>query len=345
MSNWKTSAPSNVGWEKLLPSPDQDVHKEHLDLFLLTMQERQNIWYKKEMLKQKPPWSDDDILRDYKFTNVFRELDRNSQWEIKHIIQNPELDEFETMWQICFFRLMNNPPTFEYFAQETDWQYGLPKHNEFDADLYYDLITEFREAGNNPYTSAYLVNTLACPGKKRDWCFANVIMPSLHDNILKIYHDIQETKIPQEVVSILTQLPAVADFIANEMYVSFNYAPRYSDKELMKWTEDDWTNVGPGCSLGLRLIYPSIKGSKQQEEKLIEIRDETREFVKRNHFWLFNYDKDTGVYHTYNTKIDRLIDKKITLHTVEMWLCEFSKYWKMMHGVGKQRSKYQPKVR
>lgn len=33
----------------------------------------------------------------------------------------------------------------------------------------------------------------------------------------------------------------------------------------------------------------------------------------------------------------------ITLHQIEMWLCEFQKYWKMIIGEGKQRGKYMPK--
>ena len=34
----------------------------------------------------------------------------------------------------------------------------------------------------------------------------------------------------------------------------------------------------------------------------------------------------------------------ITLHQIEMWLCEYQKYWKMVIGEGKQRSEFQPKT-
>lgn len=36
---------------------------------------------------------------------------------------------------------------------------------------------------------------------------------------------------------------------------------------------------------------------------------------------------------------------EITLHQVEMWLCEYQKYWKMRIGEGKQRSTFEPRTR
>lgn len=32
----------------------------------------------------------------------------------------------------------------------------------------------------------------------------------------------------------------------------------------------------------------------------------------------------------------------ITLHQIEMWLCEYQKYWKVKYKIGKQRSKFPP---
>ena len=40
-----------------------------------------------------------------------------------------------------------------------------------------------------------------------------------------------------------------------------------------------------------------------------------------------------------------IFNEKITLHQIEMWLCEFQKYWKMKIGEGKQRSKFEPKTK
>ena len=47
--------------------------------------ERQNIFFKKAAGEQ-PPYTDDPILRTYKFCNVYRASDRVSQFLIRRVI-------------------------------------------------------------------------------------------------------------------------------------------------------------------------------------------------------------------------------------------------------------------
>jgi hypothetical protein len=53
-------------------------------------------------------------------------------------------------------------------------------------------------------------------------------------------------------------------------------------------------------------------------------------------FPYLSWEKDKAAYYT-SHEFDRNI---FTLHQIEMWLCEYSKYWKMSIGSGKQRSKF-----
>ena len=87
-------------WADKLPAATLDVSEEHYHEFFRTMFERQMIW-KRRFLDQKPrPWTDDPILRDYKFTNVYRELDRNSQWQIRNILLDDELTLTNLVWKM-----------------------------------------------------------------------------------------------------------------------------------------------------------------------------------------------------------------------------------------------------
>ena len=73
----------NYSWHKDLPSEDLEVYEPHLKLFFETMYERQMIW-KRRFLENKPmPWTKNKIFQSSKFTNVYRELDRNSQCKLK----------------------------------------------------------------------------------------------------------------------------------------------------------------------------------------------------------------------------------------------------------------------
>jgi alpha-glutamyl/putrescinyl thymine pyrophosphorylase clade 1 len=41
---------------------------------------------RKTALREPPPWTNDPILSEYRFTNVFRAADRGSQFAIRHMI-------------------------------------------------------------------------------------------------------------------------------------------------------------------------------------------------------------------------------------------------------------------
>ena len=43
------------------------------------MVERQEIWFKKEILKQPYPWTEDDRLKKGFFTNVYRDEDKTTK--------------------------------------------------------------------------------------------------------------------------------------------------------------------------------------------------------------------------------------------------------------------------
>ena len=76
-------------------------------------------------------------------------------------------------------------------------------------------------------------------------------------------------------------MPAVADFIAHEFYQDFTYIPRYRGIEFMKFDQNDFTNVGPGASIGIRLIYPSLKTVREQKQAIYWLRDLAEEWLTK----------------------------------------------------------------
>jgi len=135
--------------------------------------ERHKIWVKKEVKKLPSPWTDDEIFKKYKFTNVRRELDRESLWLINNISKNANLTLEEKILFSLLFRIYNKGDTFEALNIIED----LPIL-EFGEDG----INEFREKGNkfleeNPdflfFTSAFLTS-----GIKRAWGYPKHFMKS-----------------------------------------------------------------------------------------------------------------------------------------------------------------------
>ena len=360
-------------WHDDLPDEKLDVYKPHLRLFFETMYERQMIWKRRFIDKKERPWTDNPIFQTSKFTNVYRELDRNSQWLIKNIILDDKLSLKNLIWKMMVFRFFNCPETFEFDAEKyheknptlfpegklisaKKWRNGIPDWEEYDEDEFAEFIAGVRSTGQNPYTTAYLINSQATPGKSRDYCYTRVVIPFLHENIVKLISTIVKAKSPEEIIKFIKTFPSVADFIAHEFYQDFTYIPRYTNRKFMKFDQNDFTNVGPGASIGIRLIYPSLKTIREQKQAIYWLRDMADEMLdkigkeKGEPFPYLAWDKARGEYYLFTKQEweegelnDDPIYHGITLHQIEMWLCEFQKYWKMIIGEGKQRSKFVPK--
>ena len=70
--------------------------QEIYDLYWYFANERQNIFIKK-LNGDTPPWTNDPILKTYKFCNSYRVNDRVSQYLLKNVIYNGKTYKDEDM--------------------------------------------------------------------------------------------------------------------------------------------------------------------------------------------------------------------------------------------------------
>ena len=327
-------------WYDKLPDPSIDVYEPYLNLFFETIYERQMIWKRRFVDNLPSPWTENRILQTAKFTNVYRELDRSSQWQIKNIMLDEKLSLKNLIWKMMVYRFFNNPQTFEIGKKK--WRNGIPDYDEYNVETFADFISEVRKSGVNPFTNAYYINSDAASGKGRDYCYTKIVLPYLNKNIDKLLLTTRISKSPIEIIDYLKTIPGVADFMAHEFYQDFTYIPKYTKLEFMKFNQNDFTFVGPGASVGIRLIFPSLKYN-EQIKGIYVLRDIAAEKLKE--ISIEKGEEMCYIYWDKNNKKYEINNKcNLTLHQIEMWLCEFQKYWKMMIGEGKQRSKFTPKT-
>ena len=94
----------NYAWFQDLPDENLEVYEPNLKLFFEVMLERQLIWKRRFIEKKERPWTNNKIFQESKFTNVYRELDRNSQWQIKNIILDDTLDLRNLIWKMIILK-------------------------------------------------------------------------------------------------------------------------------------------------------------------------------------------------------------------------------------------------
>jgi hypothetical protein len=93
--------------------------------------ERHSIYFKR-LRGEASPWTDDPILRKYKFTDSFRILDRVSQYLVREVIYKPGLstEPEEIIFRILLFKLFNAIGAWEALTAALP---GTPTWKDFDA--------------------------------------------------------------------------------------------------------------------------------------------------------------------------------------------------------------------
>lgn len=92
---------------------------EALQRYFYFLQERMSI-FRHRYHGDPAPYTDDPIFLAHKFTNVYRVLDRVSQYLIKHVIYNASLsgEPLDILLRIVIFKIFNTVPTREFLQRE-----------------------------------------------------------------------------------------------------------------------------------------------------------------------------------------------------------------------------------
>lgn len=309
------------------------LDEKNLKLFFSMIYDRQMIWKRRFIDKSPAPWTDNEIFRKYKFCNLYREHDRSSQWEIRNIIMDSSLTDKNLIWKILVYRTFNNPETFVRSLDK--WPNGIPDFDSYDEDEFAEHINSIRILGLNPFTNAYSISGNIVVGDSIDNAFCHTVIPAIHRSLDALLAIFRNADTPEQIVTFLMTLPGASSFTAHEYYQDFTYISIYTHRSIMRFGQNDYTNLGPGSSQGVRLIFPKLKGSEQiscyeylqdiAEEKLEEIGLENGELMP-----YAEWDKDKRQYIITN-------ECNLSLNQIEGALCEFSKYVRILRGTGRPR--------
>jgi hypothetical protein len=278
--------------------------------------------------KEPPPWTKDPILRDLKFTNVYRELDRGTMWYNENIASNyydtkktvhREADlanaEMELIWQTILYRLLNRIETFEAV--------GVPTLEDYDATKFKNSLIALEKQGKSVFTSAHLtLPTRVIGGSKIDKYIE--VLDYVHEMIVELHQVVESCTSMKELHENLQIIPCVGPFISYEVCTDFAMVG------LTPFDEDSWANAGPGAKVGIRIIFPDPSHiSLEDAIKKLRVEQEI-------HFKRLGLDFP---YLTINGKV-----KPLTLRAIEHSLCEYGKYWSIRHKAGKARMIFKPQT-
>lgn len=219
--------------------------------------ERHQI-YQNRMDGKPKPWTENPILRQYRFCNVYRELDEVTRW-IRVNWREPHKDSPHLWFAMVVARLFNLPSTLE--------QLGYPEpFNSFKFALKLDNM------GNQKlFNAAYIVSTNGRAMKKIDYLISEVLVPMWQN---------RDALAPEPGYNLydfyikLQNMNGMGSFMAAQVVADLKYTP------IFLGCADWWTFAasGPGSRRGLNRVLNFPTASPWKERRwhgsLLELQKE-----------------------------------------------------------------------
>lgn len=211
------------------------------------IQERMNIFWRR--CEGKRVLTNDPILREYKFTNVYRVCDRVSQYLLRYVIYK-DVEKYtpeDMLLRILVFKIFNKIETWEYLKQT----YGEITIKHFDIKSISALLSErqrYAPIFNNAYMMAGFHKRYDnLPTKHEKWLTMvkqEFIEEGIIDKVLK-------AQSLEEIYQLLRGCSFLGSFLAYQYTIDFNYSP------YINFDENSYVVAGIGAIRGINKCFIS----------------------------------------------------------------------------------------
>lgn len=279
--------------------------------------DRQEIWHRRFVQKLPSPWATDKYLQNYKFCNVYRELDACTQHLLDCTIKQP-LDIETKIFNIILFRFFNVRDFFDM----TQGNYTPIGFKASRVTKHFDAIAKKRKLYNLAYHVAGNMD-----GKSKHAAIFNIMqrisMPGLCRGLLSC-------KSLKECHELLQEIPMVGPFLAYQILIDITYI-----KGFLKHDINSFVFVGPGATPAIDILFPKHDKAWQglckycwemQLNYFIELMDKTGKD------WMKIYYKDAYYKSPY-----------LSINNIQQALCEFRKRYNLEHKPNARKRFYKPK--
>jgi len=239
---------------------------KNIEQFFEMARERQQIYLKREA-GEPAPWTEDRVLRNFRFCNIFREKDKTTIW-FRENIRDPLKDDPKVLLATMGFRWFNLISTGELIKDvllEEGW----------NSEKILSLLD-----GKSPLvTGAYIIKTPNGRKKLPGICECMDVTVSRAQRLL----DRRELTPGglQWFHRELLELPYMGPFMAYEVVTDLRFTYLLENAQ----DTDKWASAGPGCARGLgwlasdnpeRYSYTSAAAQQRMLGLMVEILECSR---------------------------------------------------------------------
>lgn len=265
------------------------------------------------------PWTDDPILRAYKFTNVHRHHDRTSRELRERFYERYYNDDRRAILMNCaLFRYFG---TWE-FADAVGWQ----DYDNFNFQGIIEIANGRFRLGQRVFTGAYVITNQGISAPKQE-VVVNYFLRALHEATPRLLEIAQRTQKWEKVADEMRRINGFGGtgFMTKEILLDTTYTGFWERKDQspdgsfsfpMDWKI--WTPIGPGARRGAARVLGDDSANSVSEGKSLWVIQELLSWVPM----LWKYSSE------------------LVPTDIQFQLCEFDKYERVRLGQGKPRSRY-----
>ena len=224
---------------------------EVFDAYWYLAAERQNIFMQR--IQSKPrPWTDDSILKAYRFTNAYRASDRVSQYLLRRVLYNDTYDGPNTVLRTLLFKIFNRITTWEHLVEYA----GEPTISTFNFKTYSKILDICLDRGKRLFSAAYIM-----PNPKFGYTRKHHNHLALLENLIRTdkIDAILKARSLKNLYNMLTSIPSFGPFLAYQYAIDLNYSPHFNFDEM------DYVVPGPGALRGIAKCFTDTGGLEPAE--------------------------------------------------------------------------------
>ena len=208
------------------------LREEGIKRFFYYMNER-HLMYLKRQNGDPYPWTDDKILTEYSFCNVYRELDRVTVW-IRENWREPYATHSNLPFAMAVARQINWPDTLEEIGFPETWEPEKVKA----------IMQARKDRGEKVYTGAYML-TGTLGGTKIEQTVDKILTPLYNKKPSIMCYSLEKTW--KQYLG----YAGFSGFMAYEVVTDLRHTKHlYKAEDIMTWA-----NPGPGAKRGLNRIH------------------------------------------------------------------------------------------
>ncbi|HRC32034.1 MAG TPA: putative DNA base hypermodification protein [Bacteroidia bacterium] len=232
--------------------------------------ERQNIFFKR-FNDESFPWTNDKILNQYKFTNVYRATDRVSQYLIKNVIYKGSQKPEEVFFRLLLFKIFNRISTWEVL----EYELGKISFKDYSFKRYDKVLSEVMQNRIPIYSAAYIMasgrSTFGYERKHQN--HLGLIEKMIKE---KVPYKLQHCKSMSEAYTLLHSYPTIGGFLAYQYVTDINYST------LTNFSEMEFVKAGPGAKDGIAKCFKDFAGYSFEDIIRLMAENQEQEFDRLN---------------------------------------------------------------